>query len=157
MIVNIVKDIIKTYGSLSCPNWAFLWKNANKHYKLIEDIHSDNLIMTCDSITDYVDYMYDSGHQLCFRYGTTCWWLFLSFVGKYALFSSQIDSKHFRVVDSEANCENEMENIIVSILKNHSIILLPEIITCIKLPDFNLWDTTNEEIPTIRDVLFYHN
>jgi hypothetical protein len=42
-------------------------------------------------------------------------------------------------------------------LKNHSIILLPEIITCIKLPDFNLWDTTNEEIPTIRDVLFYHN
>jgi hypothetical protein len=113
--------------------------------------------MTCDSITDYVDYMYDSGHQLCLRHGTTCWWLFLSFIGEYALFSSQIDSKHFRVIDSEDNCENEIEHIIVSILKNHSIILLPEIITCIKLPDFNLWDTTNEEIPTIRDVLFYHN
>ena len=157
MIRNILRDILATYGSLSQPNWSFLWQGAKPYCDVIETIHSNISLLDGFSVTDMSDYMYGLGPQLVFHCEEDSWWLSLSLVGRYAYFG-KTSTKPIRIIESIEHCETDFEHMIISALDKHSIALVPKIIAQIELPEFHLWLEPEEgEIPTIQNVLFFYS
>jgi hypothetical protein len=163
----VLKDILSTYGSLILPDWGFMrikhWtlihNEQNVFYQeVLDELNNNSSISLFFTIRDRSDYMYELGPALQMSHADRYWWLYISLVGRYALFLRQIGELTFDVISCTNECNIPEEREVLSILQKHSIAPLSKILVDIQIPEFKLWEyqCPDDPPPTIRDVLFYY-
>jgi hypothetical protein len=158
LLKQILADIKTSYGSFSEPDWSFLRTMKNTYQTLINDLNQNESISSFFSIKDVSGYM-GSGYvpMLDLVHDNQRWWLLLTFVGRYAYFSKNLDGRNYKVISYNEDCDLPEEIEILAILKNHAIIPLTRQIVYLQVPEFKMREYISDpiEISTIRDILFF--
>ncbi|MDR2437814.1 MAG: hypothetical protein LBE12_00395 [Planctomycetaceae bacterium] len=158
LLKRILVDIKTSYGSFSEPDWSFLRTMKNTYQALINDLNQNESISSFFSIQDVSGYM-GSGYvpMLNLVHDNQRWSLWLTFVGRYAYFSKNLEGRNYKVISHNEDCDIPEEIEILAILKNHAIIPLTKQIVHLQVPEFKMREYISDpiEIPTIRDILFF--
>jgi hypothetical protein len=158
LLKQILADIKTSYGSFSEPDWSFLWTMKNTYQPLINDLNQNESISSFFLIEDESSYM-GNGYvpMLGLLHDNQRWNLCLTFVGRYAYFSKNLEGRNYKVISYNEDCDISEEIEILAILKNHAIIPLTRQIVHLQVPEFKMREYISDpiEIPTIRDILFF--
>jgi hypothetical protein len=90
---------------------------------VINDLNQNESITSFFRWEDKSDYMvFGYGPILYLLHDNQAWWLYLSFVGKYAFFVKMFEGLNYKDISSNEDCDILEEIEILTILKNHDII-----------------------------------
>jgi hypothetical protein len=127
------------------------------YWAVINDLNQNESISSFFSIEDKSDYMdFGYGPILYLLHDNQAWWLYLSFVGKYAFFVKMLEGLNYKDISSNEDCDIPEEIEILAILKSHDIIPLTRQIVYLQVPEFKLREYISApiEITTINNILF---
>ncbi|MDR2706246.1 MAG: hypothetical protein LBC02_10750 [Planctomycetaceae bacterium] len=157
LLKQLFVDIKNCYGSFSEPDWSFLKTRRNMYQAVINDLNQNETISSFFSMENKSDYMdFGYGPILYLLHDDQAWWLYLSFVGKYAFFVKMLEGLNYKDISSNEDCDIPEEIEILAILKNHTVIPLTRQIVYLQIPEFKLREYISGpiEIPTINNILF---